>query len=409
MRKFARVHNVFHDSKRKTRPLVFSSQQSLQTYAHCGSCEFCLPTTGGVEAGEAETQPSSRVEACEAETQPSSRVEAGEAETQPSSGASSGVEAGEAETPPSSHSAPVEASAHMEICGLPKTAMMTIQAEMPEHKDQASTLLPVQPVNHSQRLCSLGGGIIPHVEADLGLVLCIYVAPMTGTFGNDIDLFLQSYEEFKAGCPHELLIVYKHNDIERFASTPESTWQENTGSQKLRYLDKHLSALHVNDGFDIGSYLDIMYDQTYKAFSIIVCISTPTVIQTQNWLHKLIRPLQSDRTVGLVGSCGSYEAGLCGFPNPHIRTAMFGLRRATFDACNFATSVRSKGAGYEFEHGRDSITRTVQGLGLQCLVVAASGNTYQPTRWHYKNGYADGDLSDMIATDRHARVHHSPA
>lgn len=250
-------------------------------------------------------------------------------------------------------------------------------------------------------------------------VLCVFIAPMTyletttvanrlypaRNWGNDIDNFLESYIKWPAGCEHTLLVVYKEPTDKIDPHETESTKQKRTGAHRLAAVP-HLSVTHINKGFDIGSYVEVAHSALASKYEYLMFIGSTNILNSEGWLIKLLRPFETDPLTGLIGVCGSYGKGAwLPYPNPHIRTFCFLIKRNTFLLCGFKP-VCNKPEGCALEHGPHSLTLTIHRLGLKCFVVGKSGNVYPPLLWNHPGGFADihNKGSEMLATDYHARL-----
>jgi len=86
------------------------------------------------------------------------------------------------------------------------------------------------------------------------------------------------------------------------------------------------------------------------------------------------------------------------FPAHHLRTNAFLISAATLGRVRLRP-VRSKLDAYALEHGRHSITRQVQQLGLQALVVDRWGAAYDPPCWDRSGTFWQGDQEGLLVAD----------
>lgn len=92
------------------------------------------------------------------------------------------------------------------------------------------------------------------------------------------------------------------------------------------------------------------------------------------------------------------------FPNPHIRSNAFMLRRALFLALK-AGALTSKYDAYLFENGRQSMTRQVQARGLETLVVGRDGVGYPPDAWPTSGTYRNREQANLLVADNQTRFY----
>ncbi len=150
-------------------------------------------------------------------------------------------------------------------------------------------------------------------------------------------------------------------------------------------------------------------------------LNSYSVIFAADWLGNMARALE-DSTVGLVGASGSWEsqaewvrgkvrhwpyqlAGLRNtrrdyprFPNPHIRTTAFMLRRSLLLELGLELA-HDKHATYLIESGRQSITRRVQERGLRATVVGRDGQIYNVEAWPDSHTFRSGEQENLLVAD----------
>ena len=91
------------------------------------------------------------------------------------------------------------------------------------------------------------------------------------------------------------------------------------------------------------------------------------------------------------------------FPNPHIRSNGFVIRRehlVEFDL----NAIRSKEDANLFESGRGSMTTKVRQAGLTALVVGRDGVGYDIPDWSRSGTFRLGDQNNLLVEDNHTRA-----
>lgn len=148
-------------------------------------------------------------------------------------------------------------------------------------------------------------------------------------------------------------------------------------------------------------------------------------ILCERWLAKLARWQQAPG-VGLVGATGSWESksklaagnlshwafqlGMLpasryhypAFPNPHIRTTAFMAERRLLVGLGLERAY-DKPSAYLLESGRHSITRQIQALGMQALVVGCDGKGYEVSRWPSSHTFRSGRQQNLLVADNRTR------
>lgn len=228
--------------------------------------------------------------------------------------------------------------------------------------------------------------------------------------------FLNSYQRFPAGMPHDFLIVLKG-----FANESER------GEYSERMKGMAGASIAINDfGFDIRAYrlaaaqLECEHLFFFNTFSEILAAG---------WLVKTFE-LASRPGVGLVGATGSWESmysnllaeqpsGLMAwpahwlrklvsrfcfdaFPNPHVRTNAFLVRRELFLKV-WPRFVLTKRGAYLFENGRNSFTKRVLQEGLEVLVVGRNGLGYPHKDWNRSGTFRQGEQENLLVADNQTR------
>jgi hypothetical protein len=88
------------------------------------------------------------------------------------------------------------------------------------------------------------------------------------------------------------------------------------------------------------------------------------------------------------------------YPNPHIRTNGFMIRRDLFLSLR-AGRLRNKADAYKFESGRASMTRQIMARGLSPVVVDRSGKPYAIPQWQSSSTFwINGQVNLMIADNQ---------
>lgn len=223
----------------------------------------------------------------------------------------------------------------------------------------------------------------------------VYLAYLNEELGYDLEVFeqfVESYKNFSAGIEHNLIILIKK-------STPRYFYNRIVEYTKKNNL-KHIKL--SDDGLDIGAF---MLAAKELQGEYMFCIGSGMTILCDDWLLKFDNAFKNDEKIQLAGAMGSYAQGHSDrFPNPHIRTCAFMMKRNLF--LQYAASHKfpeTKEDTWEIEHGADSLTNFVLNQGGQTVVVVNNdGNVFYTADWEKAQAYITLE-SKAIMDDKWAR------
>ncbi len=249
--------------------------------------------------------------------------------------------------------------------------------------------------------------------------------------------FLESYRRHDAGMPHELVLLFKGFPETRGRTPPE--YAEVLGDIAHR-------ALFVPDaGFDIASYV-----QGARAcdHEFVLFLNSFSTILDDDWLAKFYRHA-TVKGVGVVGATGSLESPVQNtlinrpprvpperrqflgrildplqirrrvsrwrrlrftkrhwppFPNPHLRTNAFMIRRELFLALRVGP-LNTKDEAVMFECGWFGMTRQIFEMGLEALVVGRDGRGYPRDSWYDSHTFRSGEQRNLLIADNRTRYY----
>lgn len=90
------------------------------------------------------------------------------------------------------------------------------------------------------------------------------------------------------------------------------------------------------------------------------------------------------------------------FPNPHVRSNGFLLRRDLL--LSFGNVGRRKRDAYEFESGREGMTARVRNSGLAALMVGADGHAYDVPQWPQSRIFRSGSQANLLIADNQTKA-----
>lgn len=208
-------------------------------------------------------------------------------------------------------------------------------------------------------------------------------------------LFRDSFLKSSAGIDNQVYVILKGFDV------PGEMKEATQLLSPLEYKEVHLG----DDSFDIGAYIEWANQVSEDVICGLNSSSRPLC---DNWLRKLWLNLNLP-SVGLVGATGSYES-LCGldscfpkFPNIHLRSTGFMIRRNFFCQLTKNCKIETKLDAYKFESGPESLTRKVLDAGKKVFVVGRNGRGYSPAYWRVSDTFRQGVQTNLLIGDNQTR------
>ncbi|HSZ70457.1 MAG TPA: hypothetical protein VK756_08845 [Solirubrobacteraceae bacterium] len=251
-------------------------------------------------------------------------------------------------------------------------------------------------------------------------------------------VFLRSYQAHPAGAEHELVILLNgfgsdgadpdgrgarppsHESPARAATPGDDAPTPLTREAlavELHGVERRLVDLEA-PLLDLAAYGEAARRLQHEWLCFV---NSYGVILADGWLGALARAA-AQPDVGLVGATGSWESraelvpgppmhwiyqlaklpgnrrGFPRFPNPHIRSSAFMLRREHVLALGLERA-RDKQAAYLLESGRRSITRQIHARGLRAVVVGRDGRAYESDDWPRSATFRAGEQANLLVAD----------
>ncbi|NMM20415.1 MAG: hypothetical protein HHJ15_10765 [Rhodoferax sp.] len=218
--------------------------------------------------------------------------------------------------------------------------------------------------------------------------------------------FFKAYHVYPPRCPHELIVITKG-------------WSGIAGRNELEQLAQANSARLVDlpdDGFDWGAYMRLAPLLTHTWVCFLNTHSRPCV---DGWLNLLkVSAEAPGMNIGAVGATASWQTlapvlplpsvnaeynnpliyplrlirntvrfvtnirDFPSFPNPHLRSNAFIVRRELFVDFAAAQQIpRCKRDALKLESGRVGFTAFLGARGLKMLVAGADSRVYGSKEW----------------------------
>ncbi len=244
-------------------------------------------------------------------------------------------------------------------------------------------------------------------------------------------VFIDSYKKYDSGYSHELVIVFNG-----LASDNPNKPDEYIEYIRTKGVEPG-KIFYFQDGQDIA-----IYKQTAAALEaeFILFLNTYSELLSSDWLKSYAEAF--DGKTGLVSASGSFQSYYSSvfqkntfwwefskpflynfrkyklflkaffywrflfkpFPNPHIRTNAFMIKRTVFLEMKTGP-VDSKFKAYQFENGRKSLTCFCLSKGLKVLVVNKYGKTFEQDKWKESATFWMNNQENLLVSDNQTRIY----
>lgn len=236
---------------------------------------------------------------------------------------------------------------------------------------------------------------------------------------NLLKKFLKSYNSYKSGYPHDLLICFKE-----FNKKKLSLWSSFISNKFIKFHDQH----NVND-FDVGSYFRIAEKFPNRLILFLNSFAKPSA---NHWLKIFIENYNKKSIIGAHGvyaslssiffkfqikNIGKLQSTWFGlhhflrsplFPNPHIRTSNFLINSSDFLSLKVdRKKFNKKIVTNYFESGRNSISNQLRKKGFDLYVVNSDGKKFSINDWPKSDTFALGNQDKLIITDNRTDLYHN--
>lgn len=231
---------------------------------------------------------------------------------------------------------------------------------------------------------------------NVSVVYLAYLNEKAGYGIEAVEKFLISYNKYNAGLEHSLVIIAKN-------------WTDKILYKKLCELAIENNARIIDlpdDGWDFGAYFRVskILDSEYILFT-----GSSTKILSDNWLLKCYNAFKNDNSIQLVGPMGSwgYKIKINSFPNYHIRTCTFMIKRDLFlEYASTQKFPQTKEDTYKIEHGENSLTNFIFNKGYKAVVVNSDGKIFEPENWVYSKTYNSSMENKSLFSDKHSEIYY---
>lgn len=251
-------------------------------------------------------------------------------------------------------------------------------------------------------------------------IAAVYLARGKDTPWDTFERFFDSYRRHAAGCKHDLVVMLKG-------------WEDATRLEEFKRLSADVTSTYLDlpdDGFDWGAYFRATEKLTHDSLCFL---NTYSEILHQGWLANLSAGLER-QNVGAVGCTGSWESMLPSFnymagyffhraysfkdmkkwlfnhahfpqyPNPHLRSNAFLIRRETMLKYVAARAIpTNKQQAYRLESGYSGLTRFLCKQGTPPMLAGVDGRYHSINEWDTSRTFRQADCSNLLVADNQTR------
>jgi len=145
--------------------------------------------------------------------------------------------------------------------------------------------------------------------------------------------------------------------------------------------------------------------QLITEFDYLLFLNSHSFIESKDWALLYQNALIETKGNALIGTTGCWEGlsklGLT-FPEPHVRTNAFLIRKTTFMAA-YKTPRLTKTECLFFESGPDSFSNYCIAQGIEIFILDSSGKLFSPDKWKQSKTFRSGDQINLIISDNATR------
>lgn len=266
---------------------------------------------------------------------------------------------------------------------------------------------------------------VNNIKQELGICYIAWIPFGTTVFSN----FFSSYILCRFELKHELIVVFRgYQSFEEL-----KPFKKILSDLQIAYVESTM-----NKGLDIDAYIHVC--KTIKLNSFLFLNSQSQFLNKNSLIHYSNAFDQSE--VGIVSATASYQSYYSSvfqrntikwevdkcimnnfrkyklflktffywrflfkpFPNPHVRTNAFMIRRDLFLQLKYKPLI-TKFRAYQFESGRNSMTNQILKKGLKVLVIDKNGKTYEPAEWKNSYTFWIGEQENLLVSDNQTRIY----
>lgn len=239
--------------------------------------------------------------------------------------------------------------------------------------------------------------------------------------------FVQSYQLHSSGYNHKLILLFngvnKEEDLipyyewARERNLVYESFQQQKGwdLEMYRWAASQLNSEYV---LFLNSYIRFMNDDWLAYFMKAAALPGAGIVGATGTWHSIFSMIHYETKLKwernktfkenfrkyklIVKNFFLYRLWFPPFPNPHIRTSAFLIKRKIFLDLSFG-AIKKKYDAYRWESGRNSFTRQIMKRGLKPLITDKNGTIYEMNQWKESHTFWSNDQANLLLTDNQTK------
>jgi hypothetical protein len=122
----------------------------------------------------------------------------------------------------------------------------------------------------------------------------------------------------------------------------------------------------------------------------------------REWLGRVLDPLRIGRRLRYVKGIWAETRRYPLFPNPHLRTNGFMIRRERFLGLKVGRLL-TKRESHMFECGWLGMSRQLYAMNLECIVVGRDGRGFTKDTWYESSTFRSGEQRNLLIADNRTK------
>lgn len=243
--------------------------------------------------------------------------------------------------------------------------------------------------------------------------------------------FIASYQKYSACASHNLVIIFNgvnnkaeldpyHQLLEKEELTYKSFYYKK--GQDLECYFKTATKISEDCIFILNSYSILLANGWLEKYINVFLLPNIGIISAtasnQSYYSSVFQKnkLRWETNNGFKFNFKKYKLFLKAFfywrflfksyPNPHLRTNAFMIRRELFLRLKYVPFT-SKFKAYQFESGRNNMTNQVLKMGYKALVVDKNGTAFEPAAWRSSRTFWCNEQEGLLVSDNQTRLYDS--